>query len=92
MQTKKFETLGLSRDQAENLAVYLSEQIVLDRMRLSEKFTAKVELEKASSCVHDGMCIHSGTICKLPGLVPARPATHKQLQVLPAAGVASSLS
>ncbi|WIA08882.1 hypothetical protein OEZ86_011462 [Tetradesmus obliquus] len=46
-QTKKFETLGLSRDQAENLAVYLSEQIVLDRMRLSEKFTAKVELEKS---------------------------------------------
>jgi hypothetical protein len=53
-QTKKFETMGLSRDQAENLAVYLSEQIVLDRMRLSEKFTAKVELEKVSSSVHDG--------------------------------------
>lgn len=46
-QTKKFETLGLSREQAENLAVYLSEQIVLDRMRLSDKFTAKVELEKS---------------------------------------------
>eukprot|EP00882_Tetradesmus_deserticola_P014419 GHRQ01015332.1.p1 GENE.GHRQ01015332.1~~GHRQ01015332.1.p1 ORF type:complete len:221 (+),score=60.49 GHRQ01015332.1:362-1024(+) len=46
-QTKKFETLGLSREQAENLAVYLSEQVVLDRMRLSEKFTTKVELEKS---------------------------------------------
>jgi hypothetical protein len=53
-QTKKLETMGLSREQAENLAVYLSEQIVLDRMRLSEKFTAKVELEKVSSSVHDG--------------------------------------
>jgi hypothetical protein len=47
--------MGLSREQAENLAVYLSEQIVLDRMRLSEKFTAKVELEKVSSSVQDGV-------------------------------------
>ncbi|KAF6251814.1 hypothetical protein COO60DRAFT_582446 [Scenedesmus sp. NREL 46B-D3] len=46
-QTKRFETMGLSREQAEHLAVYLSEQIVLDRIRLSEKFTAKVELEKS---------------------------------------------
>jgi hypothetical protein len=57
LQTKKFETLGLSREQAENLAVYLSEQIVLDRMRLSDKFTAKVELEKVSSCTHGGTCM-----------------------------------
>jgi hypothetical protein len=28
---------------------YLTEQIILDRLRLSEKFSAKVELEKVSS-------------------------------------------
>jgi hypothetical protein len=55
-QTKRFETMGLSREQAEKLAVYLSEQIVLDRMRLSEQFTAKVELEKVSSSLN---CLHA---------------------------------
>lgn len=45
-QAKKFESLGVPREQAEDLSTYLTQQIILDRLRLSEKFTAKVELEK----------------------------------------------
>lgn len=45
-QSKKLETMGLSREQAEELTQYMTEQIVLDRIRLSEKFSAKVDLEK----------------------------------------------
>lgn len=48
LQAKKFESLGLPREQAEGLTRYMTEQIILDRMRLTEKFTAKVELEKVS--------------------------------------------
>jgi hypothetical protein len=48
LQSKKFETLGYSRQQAEEMTQYLTEQIILDRLRLSEKFSAKVELEKVS--------------------------------------------
>lgn len=45
-QSKKFESLGFTREQADNMTQYLTEQIVLDRLRLSDKFSAKVELEK----------------------------------------------
>lgn len=45
-QAKKFESLGFTREQAEDMTQYLTEQIVLDRLRLSDKFSAKVELEK----------------------------------------------
>lgn len=45
-QSKKFESLGFTREQAEDMTQYLTEQIVLDRLRLSDKFSAKVELEK----------------------------------------------
>ncbi len=51
MQAKKFESLGLSRQQAEEMTQYLAEQIILDRLRLSEKFSAKVELEKVGTCM-----------------------------------------
>eukprot|EP00775_Hariotina_reticulata_P002449 gene2449-2752_t len=47
-QAKKFESLGFSREQAEQLSQYLTEQIVLDRLRLSERFSTKVDLEKAA--------------------------------------------
>eukprot|EP00878_Enallax_costatus_P018894 GHUV01019917.1.p1 GENE.GHUV01019917.1~~GHUV01019917.1.p1 ORF type:complete len:162 (+),score=31.35 GHUV01019917.1:682-1167(+) len=46
-QAKKLESLGLSREQAEELTRHMTEQIILDRLRLSEKFTAKVELKEA---------------------------------------------
>jgi N-acyl-L-homoserine lactone synthetase len=45
-QAKKLESLGMPRQQAEDLTQYMTEQIILDRIRLSEKFSAKVELEK----------------------------------------------
>jgi hypothetical protein len=54
VQAKKFESLGLSREQAEQLSQYLTEQIVLDRLRLSERFAAKVDLEKV--CRHLPAC------------------------------------
>lgn len=46
LQSKKFESLGYTRQQAEEMTQYLTEQIILDRLRLSDKFSAKVELEK----------------------------------------------
>jgi hypothetical protein len=46
VQAKKFESLGFTRQQAEEMTQHLTEQIILDRVRLSEKFSAKVELEK----------------------------------------------
>lgn len=46
-QAKKLESLGFTRQQAEEMTQYLTEQIILDRLRLSERFSAKVELEKA---------------------------------------------
>lgn len=54
IQAKKLETLGLSRQQAEEMTQYLTEQIILDRLRLSEKFSAKVELEKVRARLVDG--------------------------------------
>jgi len=45
-QSRKFEAAGLSRDQAEKLCEHITSQVVLDRIRLSEKFVAKVDLEK----------------------------------------------
>eukprot|EP00879_Flechtneria_rotunda_P015543 GHRR01016254.1.p1 GENE.GHRR01016254.1~~GHRR01016254.1.p1 ORF type:complete len:100 (+),score=23.28 GHRR01016254.1:335-634(+) len=45
-QTKKFESLGMAREQAEQLTQHMTEQIVMDRVRLTERFTAKTELEK----------------------------------------------
>lgn len=59
VQAKKFESVGLSREQAEQLTQHLTEQIVLDRVRLIEKFTAKVELEKVLHLSIQGMALHN---------------------------------
>lgn len=53
-QANKFESLGFTRQQAEDMTQHLTEQIILDRMRLSDKFSAKVELEKVSFRVKRG--------------------------------------
>lgn len=50
-QTKKFEGAGLSRPQAEQLAEHITTQVVLDRLRLSEKFVAKPDLEKVRAAL-----------------------------------------
>lgn len=58
-QAKKLESLGFSRQQAEEMTQYLTEQIILDRLRLSERFSAKVELEKVSQqCCSTGQHQH----------------------------------
>ena len=65
-QTRKFEASGLSRQQAEQLAEHITAQVVLDRMRLSEKFVAKAELEKvgAPSTRSRARCTpHNTTAC-----------------------------
>lgn len=46
-QARELEDLGLNRKQAEGLTRALTEQIVRDRVRLTEQFVAKFELEKA---------------------------------------------
>lgn len=46
VQARKFEASGLSREQAEALTEHITTQVVLDRIRLSEKFVHKVDLEK----------------------------------------------
>lgn len=43
---KKFESVGMDRRDAEAMTSYLTEQIVLDRGRLAEKFVHKSDLEK----------------------------------------------
>jgi hypothetical protein len=58
MQSKKFESLGFTRQQAEEMTQYLTEQIILDRLRLSDKFSAKVELEKVGND-HRAAHLHS---------------------------------
>lgn len=63
VQTKKFESLGFTRAQAEDMTQHLTEQIILDRQRLSEKFSAKVELEKVRErergcCNCSRHCLH----------------------------------
>jgi hypothetical protein len=45
-QAKKFESVGMDRRDAEAMTSYLTEQIVLDRGRLAEKFVHKSDLEK----------------------------------------------
>ena len=53
LQTKTFEGIDLSRQQSERLTEAITGEIILDRMRLSEKFVPKIELEKVAgySCV-----------------------------------------
>ncbi|KIY97544.1 hypothetical protein MNEG_10421 [Monoraphidium neglectum] len=51
---KKFESAGLSRQQAEALTEHITTQVILDRCRLSEKFVAKADLEKARSWSCEG--------------------------------------
>jgi hypothetical protein len=48
-QARELEDLGLNRKQAEGLTRALTEQIVRDRVRLTEQFVAKFELEKVCS-------------------------------------------
>jgi uncharacterized protein (UPF0261 family) len=45
-QTKKFEGIGVGRPEAETLTRAITEHIILDRNRLSEKFVAQSDLEK----------------------------------------------
>jgi hypothetical protein len=55
-QAKKFESAGLSRQQAEALTEHITTQVILDRCRLSEKFVAKADLEKVGrSCMCKGV-------------------------------------
>ncbi|KAI8467222.1 MAG: chloroplast tscA maturation factor [Monoraphidium minutum] len=44
--SKKLESAGLNRGQAEALTGHITTQVILDRLRLSEKFVHKVDLEK----------------------------------------------
>jgi hypothetical protein len=48
-QSKEFEEVGLSRKQAEQLTTHITSEIILDRIRLSEKFVPKLELENVGS-------------------------------------------
>lgn len=43
---RKFEASGLSRAQAEAMTEHITTTVVLDRLRLSEKFVARADLEK----------------------------------------------
>lgn len=45
-QSKQFESVGLDRRAAEAMTTYMTEQIILDRGRLAEKFVHKSDLEK----------------------------------------------
>lgn len=56
LQAKKLESLGFTRQQAEEMTQHLTEQIILDRLRLSERFSAKVELEKVRGAVCRPRC------------------------------------
>jgi len=45
-QAKQFESVGMDRSSSEAMTAFMTQQIILDRSRLAEKFVNKIELEK----------------------------------------------
>jgi hypothetical protein len=65
-QSKEFEDVGLTRKAAEQLTTHITSEIILDRIRLSEKFVPKLELEKvgSSSCCRGFWVCGSSSCCR----------------------------